>query len=143
MSSTTARGFALVAALFLLVVASALGLFAMRLGAHQEQTASLQLGERRALAAAHAGLEYWSNRAFGNPSLPCGAPVSLNLQAYAPNAGFDGYQVTVSCVRIASGPQAVYEVTADAWSGTFGNPDFVRRSLTRRIGNIGAGTWGE
>lgn len=138
MTPSKQRGSALIAALFLIVVLAALGVFAARIGADQQQTANLQLLQYRALAAANTGLEFWANRAFNNPAIPCAA-TNLNLNGFS---GLNGFIVTVTCVRIVSAAQAVYEVTAVASSGAYGSLDFVRRTLTRRMTNISPpGTW--
>jgi len=133
------RGSALIAALFLIVVLAALGAVAVKIGADQQHTASLQLMQARALSAANAGLEYWAYRAFNNPNVACpAAPVVLsNIPR------MDEFTVRVSCPipRIASGGEGIYEVTAVATRGVYGTPDFVSRQLSRRMTNIGPGTW--
>jgi MSHA biogenesis protein MshP len=133
------RGSALIAALFLIVVVAALGAFAMHLNAMQNQTATLQLLQARAAAAAHAGLEFWSQRVYSDPgnNLPCAA-TNVPISGFP---GFDGFTVTVDCIRIANGSSFVYEVTATAVHGAFGDPSFVRRQATRRLTNIGAQSW--
>ncbi len=131
------RGAALIVALFLIVVVAALGVFALRIGINQSQAASLSLLEARAESAAHAGLEYWSRRVHANSSLPC-APTNVPLSSLT---GFQGFTVTVDCQRIASGTGFVYEVTARARHGSFGQPDFVQREAFRRVTNLGAQAW--
>lgn len=127
-------GSALVGALFLIVVVAAFGVFAVRLQLNQQQTATLHLQEHRALWAAHAGLEYWSNRVWNNAAIGCTnppLPITLDLDAHI---GLRGFRVTVTCDEVAIGAaDLVYEVTADAWTSAYGSPDFVRRTLTRRI----------
>ena len=135
------RGSALIAALFLIVVLAALGAFAVRIGSDQLQTANLQLLQYRALAAANSGLEFWAYRASTNPGTLCiPPPAPLN---FANIRGLDGFIVTVRCTRIVvNGADVVYEVTADASSGVYGSPDFVRRRLTRRMSTMPApGVW--
>jgi Tfp pilus assembly protein PilX len=123
-------GSALVAAMFLLVVVGTLGIFAARLQANQQQGATLQLQEYRGSLAAQAGLEYWSyHLAHGNAGL-CPAVPATGSQVVT----FSGFAVTATCSSIATGTgSVVYVVTSDAQAGTFGTPDFVRRSATRRM----------
>ena len=138
-SSSRERGSALIAALFLVVVLGALGAFAVKMGADQQHTASLQLMQNRALAAANAGLEYWAFRASPNPAIACPPPAAPVVLVNIPS--MNGFSVAVSCDRIASGNEVVFEVTADATTGVYGSPDFVRRLLFRRMTNIAPGTW--
>ena len=123
-------GSALVAAMFLLVVVGALGIFAARLQANQQQGATLQLQEYRASLAAQAGLEYWSyHLGHGNAGL-CPAVPATRSQVVT----FYGFAVTATCSSIATGTgSVVYIVTSDAQAGAFGTPDFVRRSATRQM----------
>jgi len=139
-SSLQQRGAALIAALFLVVVLAALGAFAVNIGMGQQQTSDLQLLQYRTLAAANAGLEFWATQAANNPGLAavtgCGAVPTLTPP------GMNGFTVNISCTSIASGAQHVYEVTATATTGTYGSPDFVRRTVRRRMTDIAApGTW--
>jgi MSHA biogenesis protein MshP len=119
-------GSALVAAMFLLVVVGALGIFAARLQANQQQGATLQLQEYRASLAAQAGLEYWSyHLGHGSAALCTGG---------IPAIPFAGFSVTTTCSSVDTGTGSViYVVTSDAQTGTFGTPDFVRRSVTRQM----------
>lgn len=128
------RGSALIAALFLVIVLAALGAFAVKLGTTQQQTANLQLLQNRALAAANAGLEYWAYRVANDAVKPtCAAPAPPVLNPIA-NPGFGDFTVTISCTRIASDAEWVYEVTAEAInSAAYGSPEFVRQEVSRRI----------
>jgi len=127
------RGSALLIALFLIVVVAALGIFAIRLEMDQRQTATLELLQARANLAAHAGLEYWTGRAFPPPSLvPC-ANRQINFLAAD---RLDGFVVNASCTRIVMGAQVVYRISSTATHGVYGQRDFVRRTLTRTVTNM-------
>lgn len=125
------RGAALFAALFLLIVVAALGSYAARLGVKQDHAASLQLLQVRAEAAAMSGLEFAANRARAN-SCPAG-PTPVSLLA-APE--LSSFVVEVRCTSIAVGAQRVYELSASAVTAAapYGSPDFVQRTLRRRVG---------
>jgi MSHA biogenesis protein MshP len=128
----------LLTALFLIVVVAALGVAAMRLGNDQRHSSTLEVLQMRATFAAHAGLEYWTRRAFANNTIPCASdPINFN-----PGDRLDGFSVQASCTRIQMGAQVVYEITAEATHGVYGNPDFVRRSLRRRVTNMDPGNVG-
>jgi MSHA biogenesis protein MshP len=126
------QGSALLTALFLIVVVAALGVTAMRLGNDQRHTSTLEVLQMRATFAAHAGLEYWTRRAFANNNIPCSSD-RINLN---PGDRLDGFSVQASCTRIQMGTQVVYDITAVATHGVYGDPDFVSRRLRRRVTNM-------
>jgi MSHA biogenesis protein MshP len=138
MISRKQRGGALIVALFLVVVVAGLGAFAIRMGANQQQSANLELMEARVTAAAFSGLEYGSARAQGGFCIA--GPVAVALPG--PPAGMRNITLTLACQQqtIFSGYQ-VYDLTARAFSGTYGNPDFTQRILKRRVSNIPPGSW--
>jgi MSHA biogenesis protein MshP len=120
------RGFSLVAALFLIVVVAALGAFAVRIGASQQQTVNLGLLTARALAAANSGVEFGAYQALDAGSC---VNVTLNLA----EAGLNGFTVAVTCSASAhaesGGTVNVYRIDATATMGTYGMPDFVSRHV--------------
>ena len=119
----SSRGFSLVAALFLIVVVAALGAFAVRIGAGQQQTVNLALLSARALSAANSGIEFGANRALAGSC----AAATLNLT----EAGLAGFTVTVTCSQAAHTENNiginVYRIGATAIAGTYGTPDYVSR----------------
>jgi len=118
-------GFALVSALFLIVVLALLTAVAVRIGTAQQQTVSSALGEVRALAAAQSGIDWGAYTALTNGT--CSGSTTLNLTEGALN----GYTVTVACT--ATGftennlPYQSYTIVASATFGSYGTPDFVQR----------------
>jgi MSHA biogenesis protein MshP len=153
MNARSQSGSALVIALFLVVVVAALGVFAVRIGGAQQQTATLQLLGYQAEAAANAGLEVWANRLANAlpPALPPACPVIGNPAPLIPignypGTGLNGYVVRLeACQLIVSGTglnqRGVYDIAVSASRGNFGDPDFVRRQLSRRMSNIGLGSY--
>ena len=128
------RGFSLVIAIFVVLVLATLGAIAVRLGVTQQQAADFGLLEIRAQAAAEAGIEYGVNRALKAGS----CPASVTLNPAAP--GLLGYVVSVSCsptpAHLVLGvARQTYVVSATAKRGTYGNADFVARSVTRTATN--------
>jgi MSHA biogenesis protein MshP len=123
-----ACGFALVPALFLIVVLAALGAVAIRVGNGEQQTVTMALQQARALAAARAGIEWGAYNALLNHS--CAASTTLNLSEGA----LTGFAVSVSCASSAdtSGatPKNVYVLTAHSASGTYGQPAYVHRAVS-------------
>jgi MSHA biogenesis protein MshP len=123
----SARGFTLVAALFLIVVVAALGAFAVRISAGQQQTVNLALLTARALAAANSGIEYGAYQAFNGG---CGGATFLLTEG-----GLNGFTVSVSCsvtthTEGSAAPNVnVYRVDATAIAGVYGQPDYVSRHV--------------
>lgn len=121
------RGFALVPALFLIVVLAALGAAAIRIGNGEQQTVTMALQQVRALAAARAGIEWGAYRALNGS---CVASTTLNLS----EAALNGFAVTVSCASTAFANGAAtshsYLINASASSGTYGQPGYVRRVVS-------------
>ena len=126
------RGFALVPALFLLVIVGALGLVAIRVGAGQQQTVTMSLMQARALAAANAGIEWGAYSAL-NGSCATSTPLSLT------EAALSGFSVTVSCSSMTftngSGTSNSYVIQAVATTGTYGQPGYVRRAVSGTFTN--------
>lgn len=123
-------GFSLVPALFLLVVLAALGLVAVRLAGVQQQTVVLAMQSGRAYAAARAGVEWSAYQALNNAT--CNA-ATINLT----EGGLAGFTVETDCSSTShsEGPNTVnvYVINAFAWSGSYGNPDYVSRRVRSTV----------
>ena len=139
MSGRDAHGFSLIVTLFVILVLAALGLFALRIAATQQQSVDFGLLEARAQAAAASGIQYGANRALQAPGI-CAASKTLNLTA----PGLQGFTVTVSC---SASTHAVlgspcpgnnctsYALTAIAQRGVYGKPDFVQATQSLSVNN--------
>ena len=121
------RGFALVPALFLLVVLGALALVAVRVGTGQQHAVTMDLLQSRALAAAGAGIEWGAYSALNGS---CAASTTLNLT----EASLNGYSVVVTCVGTAFANGAAtntsYVIKAAASFGSYGQPSYVHRVVS-------------
>lgn len=104
------RGFAIVAAVFILVVLSALGAFILNISNNQQIGSALDVQGVRAYQAARAGIEWGLYRQLQQSS--CVASASFVPAATTLN----GFTVTVSCVATAdaSGGPTVYAITSTA-----------------------------
>lgn len=126
-----ASGFALVPAIFLIVVLSALAAFAVRLNVQQQQTVDLAVLGARALSAANAGVEWGAYRAL-NGTCASGS-LALNESALS------GFAVDVTCTSTASSEGAAtvsaYTVESVATAGTYGQPGYVRRRVRITLAN--------
>ncbi len=124
------RGFALVSAIFILVVLAALGAFIVNISTSQQIGSALDVQGVRAYQAARAGIEWGLyqvqstsayNFSYGNPATAVGA-ANPNLRSCAnvtPNpSSFDvfGFSVTVACAAATdgSGGPTVYSLTSTA-----------------------------
>src|SRR6202035_4825540 len=77
-------GFALIPALFLIVVLGALAVVAIRVGTGQQQAVTMSLQQARALSAAQAGIEWGAYQALGGNCVAtatciCAASTTLTL----------------------------------------------------------------
>jgi MSHA biogenesis protein MshP len=122
-------GFALVPALFLLVVLGALALIAIRIGVGQQHAVTMGLMQARALAAAKAGIEWGAYRALNGGC----ASATLTLT----EASFNGFSVVVACTSSVfvngAGANNAFTLTATATSGAYGNPDYVHRVVSSTL----------
>jgi Tfp pilus assembly protein PilX len=130
-ASVGSGGFALVPALFLLVVLGALGLAAIRVGAGQQQAVTLGLMQARALAAASSGIEWGAYLATNGTQ--CASSTTLNLTEGALN----GFTVIVTCSATpftynstTSNNASSYVIKSTATYGTYGQPGYVKRVVT-------------
>ena len=136
------RGFAIVSAIFLLVVLSALGAFMVTFSTVQHTSSAQDVQGTRAYQAARAGIEWGAYQILRNTS--CAASTSLT----PPAASLTGFSVLVGCVEAAGSPFTeganmirVYQLTATARFGTAGGTNYVERQLsaainTCRIGGV-------
>ena len=141
------QGFAIVAAIFLLVVLAALGAFMVTFSTVQHTTSAQDLQGVRAYQAARAGTEWGAYQILRNPgagfALACQpGPTSPVLPALAPTLA--NFTVTVACTatqydegsRTAAGgnPLWVYRVTSTATSGVVGQTGYIERQIQITIG---------
>lgn len=125
------RGFALVSALFLIVVLSALGAFLVNLVAVQHATPAMRVRAARADYAARSGMAWAVHRALDS-GVCADADFALGEGALA------GFSVSVRCaasVHDLSGAAAPYYVIdVSAQAGSYDSADFVARSLQAKVG---------
>ena len=119
------RGFALVAAIFIVVILALLGLMMVTIGGMERATATTAVRGTQAYFAARSGVEWGVFRAVTAASCSASTPFALS------GAGLDGFAVTVQCTstqhREGSATYNVYVITSTATSRAFGDIDFVAR----------------
>lgn len=122
------RGFAAIAAVFLLVVLAALGAYMVSVSNTQQLNSAQDLQGSRAYWAARAGLEW------GIASLP---PGSTACWASVPPAAIEGFTLAVSCTMSSytEGTATVYifRVTSRASTGAVGTVGFVEREVAASL----------
>lgn len=127
MSHPKTAGFALVPALFLVVVLGALSVVAIRVGSGQQHAVTMGLMQSRALVAARAGVEWGAYRALNGS---CVASSTLTLTEAAAN----GFTVVVSCASTTftngAGTSNSYVIRSTATAGLYGQPSYVRRVVS-------------
>jgi MSHA biogenesis protein MshP len=121
------RGFALVIAIFIVVVLALIGIMMVTIGGVQRATAAAAAQGTRAYYAARSGIEWGAFQALQNGN--CAASTS-----FAPAApGLNGFNVTVQCSstqhKERSDTYYVYVITSTAASGVFGTSDYVSRQI--------------
>lgn len=134
------RGFAAVAAIFLVVVLAALGAFMVTFSNTQQLTAAQDLQGSRAYWAARAGLEWGisnSGTAAAAAAVDCSAaPTTLTVE---------GFTVAVNCPRTAyvDGDNLnIFQITAVASMGSPGAPGYIERSVSGSICRLQAAPYG-
>lgn len=134
------RGFALVSAIFILVVLAALGGFIATVATTQHAGSALDVMSARAYQAARAGVEWGLFQAL-QTATPCVASTDIGT--------LNGVSVTVKCVTKATGNAdeaglgSIYEITAIACApaaaaapvcpGSPAGPGYVERRLTALV----------
>ncbi len=124
------RGFALVAAIFLIVVLASLGVFIVRVSGVQQQTVNIALLGARAFEAAVAGMEWGAFQALDSGAC---TTTTLNLT----EGGLTGFDVDVTCSSSAhteaGNAYNLYLIDVEARNGVYGTPDYVSRRMQARV----------
>ena len=126
------RGFAIVAAIFLLVVLSALGAFMLTFSTVQHITSAQDVQGTRAYQAARTGIEWGAYQVLISSS----CPLSTSLMAGGTQAGFS---IVVQCNSFPSTTEGgntvnMYQIISTASQGTVSSATYVERQLQATIG---------
>jgi MSHA biogenesis protein MshP len=120
-------GFALIPALFLIVVLGVLAVVAIRVGTGQQQAVTMSLLQARALSAAQTGIEWGAYKALNGG---CVASTTLTLT----EAALNGFSVIVTCSAVTFSTGAAtntsYVLNSAATAGLYGQPGYVRRVVS-------------
>jgi MSHA biogenesis protein MshP len=136
-TSSRQRGVVLIAALFMIIVLAGLGIFAVRLGAGQQQSVNLALLGVRAQAAADSGVELGANRALKGAGCAPLLPLTTTVAVTLTEAALNGFNVSVICSHsnqtVGAVTYDVYRLSAFAQSGAYGTPAYVARTASRTV----------
>lgn len=117
------HGFAIISAIFILVVLSILGAFVLNISSMQQVSSAQDVQGSRAYQAARAGLEWGMYQVNITNAGPLGATRAAGTACPAdtdlfPIAAFPGFTVSVVCKQSTpaafNGAPAVYRITATA-----------------------------
>lgn len=128
------RGFALVSAIFILVVLALAATLMINIAQSTSNTTTWGLNGARAYFAANTGVEWGAMQIVKDPS-GCFSPnpATLNLS----QAGLAGFSVNIACTMASytENDQAVdiFTVTATASQNTIGTADYVRRTIETTV----------
>ena len=145
------RGFAIISAIFILVVLATLGAFMISISSNQHIGSALDVQGVRAYQAARAGIEWGLfqvnatpayNFSYGTPATAVGAADPNSRACTTASGSFPalGFQVTVACAATVDGSSGptLYVLTATACNQPTGgacpnttNPDtlYIERRL--------------
>ena len=126
-------GFALVTAIFILVVLAGLGAAMVSISTTQHTTVALDIQSARAQQAARAGIEWGAYQVLVVANVCPASPTTISFSG-TPLASFN---TTVTCVATghAEGQNTVtlYRFTSTATFGVVNTPDYVARQLSAQI----------
>ena len=133
-SSRLQRGFAAVAAIFLVVLLAAFGAFMVTFSNSQQLSSAQDVQGTRAYWAARAGLEWAIVNIQATPAV-CPNPASTPM-AGAP-ANINGYTLVISCTfstyADAGNTVNIFLVTSNASIGNVGAQGFIERNVSASL----------
>lgn len=121
------NGFALVAAIFILVILSLLGIFLVRIFNVSSATTTFSMQGVRAYYAAKSALDWGTYQALVNSSCPASTTLSMT------QAGLAGFTAVVQCSALVTVEGTLYTITVQSQKGTFGTIDYVSRTITGTV----------
>jgi len=128
-------GFALVTAIFLLVVLAALGVFMVTLSGTHQAAPRHSILATRVYFGAKAGLDWGIHQAIAVNNCAL-SPATTTTIFPLTGTGLTGVSATVTCTSTAHTEGTVYRITSTAVSGTFGTLDYAQRQMEATVSNI-------
>ncbi len=124
-------GFALISAIFLLVVIAALGLFALSISNTQQHSSVMDALGSRAYQAAKTGIEWGTYQISKGGVTSC---TSFPQPTMPPGTQLSSFTVTVECTLSPQYTEGVstfyvYQLTSIATTGTVGSANYFERQI--------------
>ncbi len=121
-------GFALVSAIFILVVLGAMGAFMLTMSGVQSRTAIFAIRGAQAYHAARSGVEW-------------GIYTVVNSGCSNTSLTVEGFTVAVTCTDLGSFNEGsdsfnIYRLTSTAQSGSYGSIDYVQRTMVADVTDL-------
>lgn len=129
---TTARGFSLVSAVFLVVIVALIAGYAVTLTAVQQADTTSALTASRADFAANSGLEWGIGQVTKNGNCPAASAT------FSPaGTGLSMFSVTVTCssraVTEGASTYTLFSLMSTAQYATVGTEDYTRRVVSAQV----------
>jgi MSHA biogenesis protein MshP len=135
--STGQRGFAAIAAIFLVVALAALGAFMVTFSNTQQVTLAQDVQGSRAYWAARAGLEWGIvNSAAAAAAIGADCSGAAMPTPTTTTLTIEGFTVAITCPRTAyvdGDSLHIFQITAIASSGTVGGVGYTERSVSASV----------
>lgn len=135
--SSGQRGFAAIAAIFLVVALAALGAFMVAFSNTQQVTLAQDVQGSRAYWAARAGLEWGIvNSATAGAAIGADCAGSAMPTPTTTTMAIEGFSVSITCPRTAyvdGDTINIFQITATAKAGTFGAVGYTERSVSASV----------
>lgn len=130
------RGFAIVSAIFLVLVFAVMGAYMLTLSGVEHSTVDRALLNARAYFAARAGLDWGVHQAVSHPTVGSGS-CSASAPFTLTGGSFVAVNISVECSQAtASGTGRtyyIYYLKSTASYGTAGTSDYVERKLEASV----------
>ncbi|MBI3574816.1 MAG: pilus assembly protein MshP [Gammaproteobacteria bacterium] len=130
------RGFAIVSAIFLVLVFAVVGGYMLTLSGVEHSTVDRALLNARAYFAARAGMEWGIHQAVSHPTVgsgTCSPAASFTLTG----GSFVAVNVSVECTQTSASGGArtyyIYYLKSTASYGTAGTSDYIERKLEASV----------
>jgi len=121
--SVSNQGFALISAIFILVVLGLLGVFVVRIAAVGNATTVFAMEGERAYYAAMSGFQWGAYQANVNSSCSAGTVLSMTEGAMA------GFSAIIECYSQVTSEGTLYWISAKSQKGNIGSADYVSRTV--------------
>lgn len=131
------QGFSIISAIFLLVVLAFLGTAMTMFSTNQHQSEAMDVLGSRAYHAAKAGIEWAAYNVAQSPASAV-APATCATNLSGLGGVLSGFSVAVTCSAASAVEGAstiwIYDVTSTATMGAAGDPDYVERVISVKMG---------